>query len=955
MGKTKIYQSLQMYTVIEEEGSLKDELFLNAATQIGMGMEYVNEGIKQNMLSMKSAFNSGITESLGYGNTAATTIKTLDNDLILEHIIDTIDSNADRIISSRTGAPTEEEVGVDYLQNTYADFNADTWTFTHTDGLLYRYAYSIYAGSSQIDIVSYKVLTQADVESILNASYDEFNITSMPSYPSSGEWTIPFTYTEYTVTVTTETTTEDEEGNSTTETTTNTYTTTKLGDVTSGTVSDENSSTTTSIDETTESGTLTRPVEYLYLNAGDAIETFFDIYATENNNSVVTNQANVILELDNDLNNTIVDFAENRASSIYSVQRMLDTGYANVVDFESTLSVGVTSATSVSIAVSNIEAVAIDDPNVDISTVLISDYVLEALTAKLKAIEEDKVKKAWAEYDSSTTIVVYTIGGGTKQVFLDRADIEHCYIDEVLDAFPVIPLKEDGILDDNPNRGVILRQMGLTGDEFNDSLADQKLKYASIGFSIPINEAPASLVYNTLEYLEATGVNTTGEKEWIDGSNYRNTAGTSFTLEYGNLKMITELDLHKEIKSGYYDPSETVGAYYMYTEEYDYEYTERNEWGQTVTKTKSAIKYHYIKQETEDYYLVRTVDRLRTEYRYNGATGDTVLGDRIYTDIGSEDEAVARLPLLRGALAGIGYNDYLMILEKSLTLFVHSYQEVETKWYQTGFFKFLMVIVAVVITYVTQGAAAKFAYKLLYYAAVAGAYANLIIALASVTNIKLGVVGDILQVVAIIGNIANLANTAYTMTSQGAASLANAQGELASEAYKASGEALKNGSTQLAESLMAEGDKLAALSAESAMLSTGEVVTSTTTTASEGLKTASEGLKKSTEGTIKIPGTDIPAVKSLQVLEKTVSTVGDIMDFDQQRKLNQLAMGLADAVAAREKAEEELREMQETRHTALLMSPSQVSTYYEDSLNLDSIFDLSSNLELPSTDISVWT
>jgi len=166
------------------------------------------------------------------------------------------------------------------------------------------------------------------------------------------------------------------------------------------------------------------------------------------------------------------------------------------------------------------------------------------------------------------------------------------------------------------------------------------------------------------------------------------------------------------------------------------------------------------------------------------------------------------IPLTDLGLAGLKYEDLHYAIARSMSLMVLSVVKVKMKWYQSGFFKFIMIIVIAVVSYFTGGAASA-AYGALYGAAAGAIAAGVIYAagLASILGLmgmNTGVIGQILQAAAAfvtlgtsllqtgVGTGMQVLYTASTLTNLASmASQMNLDGVLSSLEKKRSGLAAK--------------------------------------------------------------------------------------------------------------------------------------------------------------------
>ena len=106
----------------------------------------------------------------------------------------------------------------------------------------------------------------------------------------------------------------------------------------------------------------------------------------------------------------------------------------------------------------------------------------------------------------------------------------------------------------------------------------------------------------------------------------------------------------------------------------------------TFKYTKRAHTYYY--QETESTYTALTI--------YNLQSIDKMDNNHWFTPSGNSEDLI--VPLDLAITAKLSSVELERLYAMAMQLVVNTYQKVKKKWYQTGIFKFVMFVIAVVIT-----------------------------------------------------------------------------------------------------------------------------------------------------------------------------------------------------------------------------------------------------------------
>lgn len=176
----------------------------------------------------------------------------------------------------------------------------------------------------------------------------------------------------------------------------------------------------------------------------------------------------------------------------------------------------------------------------------------------------------------------------------------------------------------------------------------------------------------------------------------------------------------------------------------------------TFKYTNRAHKYYY--QETESTYTVITI--------YNLQSIDMMDNNHWFTPSGTSEDLI--VPLDLAITANLTSVELEKLYAMAMQLVVNTYQKVKEKWYQTGIFKIVMFIIAVVITvfFPPAGIAALSAMAVLVGVGLTIAV-SVVIRLLQKLVISLGLSSTVFQVIMIIlavvaavyGGYLNISNT----------------------------------------------------------------------------------------------------------------------------------------------------------------------------------------------------
>ena len=373
----------------------------------------------------------------------------------------------------------------------------------------------------------------------------------------------------------------------------------------------------------------------------------------------------------------------------------------------------------------------------------------EAVASIVDQVEKEIANDLIEELDR--LVVVYTLNG-IQKLKLAEINKELVSSEASASAYPVIPLRENyAFVKETYQMKAVLNKLGMATDDFETSLDNSKIKNAAIMFLLDLRDsstAGTKVVYETLVNMVRTTIPASG----------KTAASEVYQLNLGfsdvNMKSSIKFDLRTV--SGVIG---SVGSYVRYSKTVTY--TEEVEGGGadqswTTTETKTGTLYGIRKQVTESYYEEMEFGGCSTSWKVGGYALGGVL------KLGQDDGEVC-IPITDLGLEGLRYEELHYAVARSMSMMALSIVKVKTKWYQSGFFKFVMIVAIAVAAFFTGGAALA-AYGPL---AAAVVYAAAAVSILGVMGVNTGVIGQVLQVAAAFVTMGtSLANTGISTGQQ---------------------------------------------------------------------------------------------------------------------------------------------------------------------------------------------
>ena len=374
-------------------------------------------------------------------------------------------------------------------------------------------------------------------------------------------------------------------------------------------------------------------------------------------------------------------------------------------------------------------------------------YTLATKDAIETEVGKVKTEIAAIMLDSSERLIFnYTIGGIDKiMVVLLPDKMQVCSIANAK-AYPIIPLKENfALIKESTKMKALFNKLGMSGSDFEDSISDNRLKNAAILFVVDIDnesEAGTKYIFDTLVNMVTTTV--AGPKDTVE---------TNYHLDYGfsDTNMYTKIGFSLKYAEGNVCD---VGKYIRFTKSEVVSYRD----SETNATVQETITYKGIRKQINSIlYLEMLFTSGNTKWEVGGYTFDKFLSD---------NEPVY-IPVVDIGLADLSYEQLCYVLSLSVNLMTTSVVTVKTKWYQSGFFKFVMIVAIAVAAFYTGGAALQ-AYGWL---AAATVYAGAAVSILGIMGVNTGIAGQVLGVAAILaGGYVAIANA----TTAGGQTLATA-------------------------------------------------------------------------------------------------------------------------------------------------------------------------------------
>ena len=260
-------------------------------------------------------------------------------------------------------------------------------------------------------------------------------------------------------------------------------------------------------------------------------------------------------------------------------------------------------------------------------------------------------------------------------------------VKEQTDAYPIIPLKRWFNLVNSSKMDIVLKKIGLEGKDFHDSLRQPEICDAYLFFGIPFSPSNPGLIQYIFEFF-TTLSNVRGNYSkyaQLYGANSLNMSfdGMGIHQNYNVESWVVVEPATRPLKAYWYETtSETLLVGYE-------EVNSPEGVGKIKVPIYETYTYgEYCHQESESYYI---------RIRPNVGNYWYTLGGMKWGNIGRDSYDIElRLPILKQITNKMDFNLLCDVIEQSMSLAMYTQQTVKTKWYQTGFFKFIVIAVMIV-------------------------------------------------------------------------------------------------------------------------------------------------------------------------------------------------------------------------------------------------------------------
>ncbi len=722
-GGSETIKNAQVIGLSKEYGKLKKKIFLEVGKFVPNGMNIVIAAYGQNIVDMKSMYNKSYLKAMGYAPNDNILINKISEGKVLEYTKNHIDSRAIQIYNPEVGSLSTMDQVILELQDK-PNFKRSVMSFTHTDGKKYHY-YTAVQNGSYIDISCYLNITDT-ITPYLSSKYpDGYVLLSTSSTPlgSNGSlyWTTTVEYTYYEDKIIEEIVVVN--GKSTVVQ--------KVIKVKKTAIASDN------ID-----------CIFIYISVLDKEDSHMYAIAQQYSGPFST-------------------------TGTYTEENEETGGYTHTVLVTGTFTVTYIGNGEFSY---NMDAPSPFDSSYRYSDSILAweNGVISYQARKIAQVEQavvDNVRKL---------IWDYNVAGGdydsVRRTYAQGSILDSIIVKEYADTYPIIPLKRRFNLVNSKKMDLVLKKIGLEGKDFHESIRQKEICDAYLFFGIPYSPGNPGLIEYIFEYF------TTLSNVRVNYSkNAQKYAATSINTTYDGMGIHQSYRVESWVVV---EPAtRSVGTYWYQktTETFISGYEERtfvNENGLSqeevvpIYVTKSYNEYCY--QESEDYYI--KIRPMSIQYWYTlggkqwGQKGGRSIKDQAEewggVVNGSDDKIQLRIPILKQITNKMDFNLLCDVIEQSMSFAVYTQQTVKTKWYQTGFFKFVMIVVIIVVAYFTGGAALSLLPGVMGVVVAGAIYLSAAMSIISmVTGTSFGVFGTVVGIVAAIGGgYASLVNSGMSIT-----------------------------------------------------------------------------------------------------------------------------------------------------------------------------------------------
>ena len=327
-------------------------------------------------------------------------------------------------------------------------------------------------------------------------------------------------------------------------------------------------------------------------------------------------------------------------------------------------------------------------------------YMYQEIT--IKSVEKaivDKIRKLIWDYGTDRNNL-----DNIKKTYVSGSILNSFIVKVQADAYPIIALKKWRSFVNNSKMDIVLKKIGIEGKDFRESLSNPYIVDAHLFFGVPFNASNPALVQYIFEFFASlSNIRENYQKNFqINGMNVidlffdPNDKSSSANIEFNGMEIQQNYSVDYEV---IIEPAiRPVGTYwYQEVTETIKEYQEVESpgvSGTTYVLVDRIVQHNeYCHQESESYYI-----RIRPSvggyyYILNGIRFGPKSKGLSGKKGGSGNDIELRLPIIKDITNKMSFNLLCDLIEQSMSIAYYTEQEVKTKWYQSGFFKFLTAAV----------------------------------------------------------------------------------------------------------------------------------------------------------------------------------------------------------------------------------------------------------------------
>ena len=706
-GGSETIKGAQVIGLSKKFGALKKKIMLDNGKYISSGMNVVVKARGQSIVEIKSLYNKKYLEAMGYAPDDNILIDKISEGKVLEYTKNNINSMATYISNPVVNTLGTLDQAILELQDK-PNFKRSEMSFTHTDSKKYYYFTSVQNGT-YIDISCYMNKEDTVTPYLENKYPDGYAILKMNTYPlidnGSVYWKVEVEYIYY----------EDEEVEG------EIVTLQKLGLATEY------------IDCT-----------FIYSTVLDTEEAQMYTIAQQHSGPFTT-------------------------TGSYTVESDAEyTGGTFTVTVYGTFTV-----TYIGNGEFSYNMYAPDPSNLSGNT----KYNDPAWNNGVVSYQAQKVNQVTQAVIDNVRKLIWDYGvdrediDGVKRTFVLGNVLNSFIVKEQADSYPIIPLKRNFNLVNSTKMDIVLKKIGLEGKDFHDSIRQKEICDSYLFFGIPFSSGNPGLIQYIFEFF--TTLSNVRENYVKNAQRY---GANSLNISFDGMGIHQNYNVKSWIIVK--PATRPIGTYWFqnvdetiiqgYEEKRVYDENGSQQVTVPITETRTYGEYYY--QESEAYYI-----RIRpTSIQYWYTLGGRQWGNRERDQAegwggvvnGSDDKIELRLPILKQITNKMDFNLLCDVIEQSMSFAIYTQVTVKKKWYQSGFFQFIMIGVIIVVAYFTGGAALSAMPGVMGIVVAGAIYLSAAMTIISMlTGTSFGVFGTVVGIVAAVGGgYASLVNSGMTLT-----------------------------------------------------------------------------------------------------------------------------------------------------------------------------------------------